>query len=221
MTQNEISLAPKCEFRKNGLIINNDMKFNDWIKLGGKLRTMNGAIHFWIGDWLNFGERKYGETYSQAMSETDYKYQTLANDKWVARKIAISRRRESLSFDHHAIVAEFEPEDQEMLLDKAENMGLDRSKFRKLAYQYRLRLDLPELTEQQIAKAQEKHPDFDLVQTVVTHGANLLDNLDKIEVDKLETNARDYLISCMRDVVAKVGAIVVKYDTGQLHPEVE
>ena len=38
-------------------------------------------MHFWIGDWLNYGERKWGEKYKEALEKTGYDYQTLRNDK--------------------------------------------------------------------------------------------------------------------------------------------
>lgn len=220
--QNDIQLAPKCEFKRNGLLISPDMKFEDWMSLGGKLKTMNGAIHFWIGDWLCFGERKYGETYSQAMSETEYSYKTLSNDKWVASRIAFSRRREGLSFDHHASVAEFEPEDQELLLNQAEEHKITSAKFRKLVYQYRINLDLgPEMTAEQIQSAQVPHADFDTVQPVIDFGTSMLETLDKIQFDILEVNARDYLLSHLRDIVAKAGNIIVQYGKqNTLHSEV-
>lgn len=54
-----------------------------------------------LGDWLNYGENAYGEMYSQVMDETGFSLQTLTNDKYVASKIEIYRRREILSWSHH------------------------------------------------------------------------------------------------------------------------
>lgn len=210
--ENEIQLNPKCEFKRTGLLISPEMNFEDWMGLGGKLRTMHGAIHFWIGDWLIFGERKYGEMYSQAISETEYNYKTLANDKWVASRIGFSRRRENLSFDHHATVAEFEPEDQELLLNQAEEKKLTSSKFRKFVYQYRLQLDLPELDKSQIDQAQIAHEDFTKVQPIINAGTTMLEELDRLDVANLDANARDYLLSHLRDVLGRVGNIIVNYE---------
>jgi hypothetical protein len=46
---------------------------------------MEKGVKWWLGDWLNFGERKYGETYSQAIDTTGHSYQALANAKWGGR----------------------------------------------------------------------------------------------------------------------------------------
>lgn len=42
------------------------------------MRYIEGAVQWWVGDWLNFGERKYGEKYAQGMDATGYAYQTVA-----------------------------------------------------------------------------------------------------------------------------------------------
>jgi len=38
--------------------------------------------------------------YAQAMDETGLEYQTIANDKWVAKNIDISLRGENLGISH-------------------------------------------------------------------------------------------------------------------------
>ena len=61
--------------------------------------------------------------YSQALDETEYSYQTLANDKWVAGQIEFCRRRQNLTWSHHEVVASLmseEPEEALALLDTAE-----------------------------------------------------------------------------------------------------
>jgi len=46
------------------------------------------------------------------MGETGFEYSTLANDKSVASKFEFYRRRENLSWSHHAEVAGLEPDEQ-------------------------------------------------------------------------------------------------------------
>jgi len=106
------------------------MSFEDWERLGFSLQRANRAIHWWIGDWLRFGECKYGEKYAQALDETPFVQGTLQNDVWVAKHIEISRRRENLSFNHHSEVAKFEPEEQDYWLDLAEQNGWTQKKLR-------------------------------------------------------------------------------------------
>ena len=113
----------KIEFKSDGLCFKHDLTFEEWKELGNCLRKVEKGIQFWLGDWLNYGERKWGEMYSQALEETDYKEQTLMNFKYVADKVQFSRRRENLSWSHHEEVASLEPERQDKWLDiaKTEN----------------------------------------------------------------------------------------------------
>ena len=83
-----------------------------------------------VSDWLNYGEREYGETYSQAFEATDYDYQTLRNAAWVSSSIEPSRRREVLSWSHHAEVAALEQDEQDYWLDTAENQSLGKRELR-------------------------------------------------------------------------------------------
>lgn len=97
-----------------------DIPFDEWCAVGEQLKKIESGVQWWIGDWLRYGEHAYGETYTQAIEQTDLAYQTLANTVWVAGKIEPSRRRENLSFKHHAEVASLDPEEQEALLSEAE-----------------------------------------------------------------------------------------------------
>lgn len=73
---------------------------------------IHSAAKFWLGDALNFGERVYGERYAQAIDATGLPYQYLANVASICGKVAVSRRRENLSFSHHSEVARLEPREQ-------------------------------------------------------------------------------------------------------------
>lgn len=193
---------------KNGLEPIGNPSFDDWLKCGQFLKSTNGAVHFWIGDWLNYGEKTYGETYAQAMDETGYNYQTLSNDKWVARKIEISRRRENLSFRHHQEVADLEPEEQEEMLKKAETDKLPSNEFRKIVRDYKLRLDLPEFTEEELKPSVA---DFDTITPIVMELVDVTDKIKEINMDKINPDARDFLISQLKKSAGLMGGIVIKY----------
>lgn len=107
----EIS-SGKVAFSERGLTIKGKLPYNEWEEIGKSLRQAEGAIQFWIGDWLNYGEQKYGEMYAQALDNTDCEYQTLRNYKYVADRVELSLRKDNLSFNHHATVAPLEPEEQ-------------------------------------------------------------------------------------------------------------
>lgn len=131
-----VVLSDRVKATKKGLIIKGDLTFNEWEGVGKKLNTIEGAVHWWIGDWLNYGEKHYGETYAQAVEETGYAYGTVANDKYVSSRIEFSRRRENLSLGHHQTVASLEPEEQDKLLSLAVELNMPISTLRTEVYKY-------------------------------------------------------------------------------------
>jgi len=97
---------------------------------GEKIFRVRQSCHWWIGDWLNYGEAAYGEKYAQAIDETKYSYYTLAHDKTVAARVESCRRRQNLSWSHHAEVASLTPAKQDELLDLAEANSWSREDLR-------------------------------------------------------------------------------------------
>lgn len=122
---------PKCEVSKVGLKLDENLTFDEWKGIGLQLQTMQGSIGFWIGDWLNFGEKHYGETYTQAVEATGAEVQTLMNYKWVAKTIETSRRRDKLSFSAHHEIASAPVEKQNELLEQAETEKLSSRDIRE------------------------------------------------------------------------------------------
>jgi N6-adenosine-specific RNA methylase IME4 len=115
-----------------------DLDFEDWQELGRRLALVTSASQWWWGDWVNYGEGRWGEKYAAAMESSGYDYQTLANAKWVASEFQFSRRRENLSFSHHLEVAAFSEEEQDRWLDEASAKGWNRNKLRQQLKQNRL-----------------------------------------------------------------------------------
>lgn len=96
------------------------MPFSDWVEQGRRLGLMGRSAGWWVGDWLNYGNTVYGERYVRAARITGYDVRTLMNMTWVASRFESSRRREGLSWSHHAEVAALPPEQQDRLLARAE-----------------------------------------------------------------------------------------------------
>jgi len=94
-------------------------KFDDWLaKLKGV--TMVAKFYqFWIGDLLAIGEERFAEKADLVMNDLGLEYQSLANMKWVSKKVAPERRRPELSWQHHLYVAKMGPADQERWLKRA------------------------------------------------------------------------------------------------------
>ena len=132
----ELERSEWAEFSAIALKIRPGVVFTDWQHLGETLTRMEGGLLWWLGDWLNYGERSYGEKYAQALDATDYSYQTLANAKWVASRFEFSprgensRRRINLTWSHHREVARMEPADQDYWLDLAEKNHWTKAQLR-------------------------------------------------------------------------------------------
>lgn len=82
-----------------------DLTFDQWSEIGAFLLDLRDASQWALGDWLNFGEAKWGEKYVQALNERRASYQTLRNVSSVCRAYAMPERQASVSFSHHALVA--------------------------------------------------------------------------------------------------------------------
>ena len=106
------------------------LSFDDWRRAGQALQLMHQSVMWWVGDWLVFGEKKWGEMYTQALDDTNYEYQALRDAKWVCSQIELSRRRDNLTFSHHREVAPLEPPDQDRWLDRAAQEGWSRNELR-------------------------------------------------------------------------------------------
>lgn len=103
-----------------GLVVEGSPSITEWLHFGEAIRRYTEAIQWCIGDWLNYGERAYGDMYTQALEATDYEYGTLANFAWTAKHIEFSLRSENLTFSHHKEVAPLMPDEQEYWLKLAE-----------------------------------------------------------------------------------------------------
>jgi len=99
-----------------GLLIDDkqEIPYELWEAYGKALRRVEGAIQWVIGDWLNYGERRYGETYAQAVDQQQV--DSWKNYKWVAAKVKPSTRVESLSWSHHREIAHLPDDEQAAML---------------------------------------------------------------------------------------------------------
>jgi hypothetical protein len=116
---------------KRGLQFPRQMSFERWVGIGRQLSDIHTSSAWCLGDWLVFGEAAYNGRYRDAIEQTCLDYQTLRNYAWVARRFALSRRRDSLSFGHHAEVAARPEAEQGFWLRKAEELGWSVKRLRR------------------------------------------------------------------------------------------
>lgn len=93
---------------------------------GYMLAGMEDALNWWRGDWANLyvegidDPNKRGEEYDKLAESFNMNSRTLRNCASIARKVEVSRRRDTLSFTHHVEVAPLTPAEQDTWLTRAE-----------------------------------------------------------------------------------------------------
>jgi hypothetical protein len=95
------------------------MEFDEWRRQGPHLGLAGRSSAWWLGDWVRYGLRAYRHSYAVAARLSGYDEKSLMNMAYVASRFEISRRRESLSWSHHADLAALPPPDQDRWLDRA------------------------------------------------------------------------------------------------------
>lgn len=90
-----------------------------WASAGRRLGAIGRCIQWLLGDWITYGNEKFGNRYAKASKITGYDTQSLMNMVYVASRFSISRRRENLSWSHHEALAALDLEEQEHWLDQA------------------------------------------------------------------------------------------------------
>jgi hypothetical protein len=114
-----------------GLVFPRRLPFEAWVGVGAQLAVVAASSAWCLGDWLAFGQAAYGRRYREAVERTGLDYQTLRNYAWVAGRFELSRRRDSLSFGHHAEVAALPGPEQDFWLRKAEEFGWPVMRLRR------------------------------------------------------------------------------------------
>ena len=101
-----------------------ELRLSDWVKHGRRLGVIGRGVGWWIGDWLRYGNMKFGERYVRASRITGYDVQTLMNMVYVATAYEPEQRRSNLSWSHHAELAALPTDERDRWLDLAESNRL-------------------------------------------------------------------------------------------------
>lgn len=123
-------------------LTNTEMEYEQFETIGVFLGWVKRWTSWAIGDWLNFGAGVFGERFAQAASETKLSEATLQHYQFVCQNVPQERRRASLSFGVHALVARDDPKEQTYWLKQAEKKGWGER----------------ELRDAKAAKRRETHP---------------------------------------------------------------
>jgi hypothetical protein len=127
----KISVGP-FHFTSVGVRIAGQPSLDDW---RGPLQFAlwcQRAGPWWVGDLLNAGDDRFGESFSQ-MCEGTLSTEMLSRYASVARRVPIENRRASLSWSAHAAVARLPADRQKRLLLEAERRGWTSEELRAKA----------------------------------------------------------------------------------------
>lgn len=112
------------EYLDNALVLPARLSFEKWTQVGQALQAMRRSGLWWLGDWLAYGETKYGEKYAQAIDISGLDRETLRAAQWVSSRFPqLERRRPTLSWSHHKEVTALLPREADKLLQVAESEG--------------------------------------------------------------------------------------------------
>lgn len=103
-----------------GLQVQGEPTFEEWQQAFAGLERTENDTPWRVGDLLNYGECRYGRTYEAFLKPDRANYQTLRDQKWIAAKFELSRRRDKLSWSHHREVAALPARHADKMLDQAE-----------------------------------------------------------------------------------------------------
>jgi hypothetical protein len=102
----------------------------EWVAAGRRLGAIGRSNQWWMGDWLRYGAARWGEKYVEASRITGYDVGSLRNMASLASQFSLSRRRDNLTWCHHAAVASLEVHEQDYWLDRATTLKLSVADLR-------------------------------------------------------------------------------------------
>ena len=107
-----------------------ELDVREWLMAGKRLGSVTRSCQWWLGDWIRYGNGRWGEKYKEAARITGYDVQSLRNFAYVAGAVDVSRRRDDLTWSHHAEIAGVEPAEQDRWLVMAADQRMSVADLR-------------------------------------------------------------------------------------------
>ena len=168
------------------------MTFEQWEAVGMELANRAQKLNWWIGDWWAAGHHRYGDRARLAARGLfGREFKTLANIASVCRAFEPHRRREHLSWSHHAEAAALSPNAADMLLDMAERDKLSKSQIRTAVATIRgtgrganaVRATVDQSTAASVFRAFNRLPTAELRMQVARALAQVIDSGAEVDPD--------------------------------------
>ena len=146
MKQLEIKVArdqmrlPGFRLSSTGLEANTRIKKEDWIRCGQFLKRCEGAVCWWVGDWVNLGEKKYGDV-KKVAEDIGFSYPTVRQYASLAANVKVFNRLNTLTINHHQAVAKLSDKEQRRWLSAAVKKGLSPAELRRDITRWQRSLD--------------------------------------------------------------------------------
>lgn len=115
-----------------------------WSAIGDRLLRLPDVPLFWVGDWLVYGRRTYGQVPAVDLPVGGRSERWLRRAIMTAASIHPDRRIAALTFQHHAEVASLPPADQDELLALALADGIGVRRLREMVRRRRYPAPPPE-----------------------------------------------------------------------------
>lgn len=123
-----------------------DLSYDHYEALGMALADKHRRSAWLLGDWVNYGESRYGQKYHQAAELTGYAEDTLRQWASVANRVAPPQRVPGISHSIHADIAPLPPVQQREWLEKVAVNGWKREELRGNLRAVGLREERPRVT---------------------------------------------------------------------------
>jgi len=132
MKDNLLTVPTPRGIKRTNLPLDPKTTKKQWGRIGEWLAAIDRSSRWWVGDWICFSDANYGEAYGKETCDLlGLAYSSVTDSAYVAKRFHFSRRRENLSFSHHAEVACLKEKDADEWLDTAETKGWSRNELRE------------------------------------------------------------------------------------------
>lgn len=163
LTQTHTTLTFPGTVTETGLQLRGGLSLDEWRAVGDTLRRVESGALWWVGDWLAYGEKSYGGTYTAAAEATGYEYDTVKRSKWVAEQFELCRRRHDLPWSHHLEVAAMEPAVADAWLRRAHEGQWSRDELRRQIKAAKRQTKLKELDDIAAVEAKAAAGVYDVI----------------------------------------------------------